>query len=1095
MPNARVDFLNHGTLPFVERREEIDRIVRFWEGTPDSNGLRAMLVAGEAGIGKSRLLEESLARIGSRGGAVIHIRLYPDSATSLAPLIARSIWDSGAGRHLLKGEPEGRLLPVLAALRRLCRLRPTLLVIEDLHLLAGDALGELAALLESLADESIALLCAARPVDDRARGLLERFLVDELRLHGIAMEGIAELWSSLFNTVLDEEHARLLHSTTLGNALALRSAIRGAINAGAVAAGDGEAGHVRLPAAGFRAVVERHVRFLADGLAAHLTQEELNAAERLAVLGEIFARDAAAAVLGNAAAMLSVLSFKGIIAGSPTARRPLSGGEGAASLLAFTHTLLHRQLAERRSLEVETIAQLIAARLPLHSTLPVQILAECNAAPLPPELAAEVVAQLVRAAEGLQTTADWELGLRLLDAAAALFSGTREGVSPDSSRALDAALTACRLEFLARDVAGPEHAALRNRLMELTANLESRQFAVHRLRALQHQLWESIRRHGTYPERELAQFDEVMERYPELAGSPVAVDFLAVVARLSPTGPHEDLGREVEARMDAIIAAGDAAAGARAYRKIGANLLWLFDTPEELGRRLEFLRQFDPAQNVDDLDVLTWGTLLYDKIGELDTACLWAERVVDRARIRGQAHIQRTFRMIPLWAAAARGAELATVEEKAGAIIAEAPAHAAERLQRNAGARLAEIAILRGEADAARRIAATMLGGRGAWYAQQAMLLIMHGDREGALQEIAANDGAPRELRAMAEALTAGTPDAATVEALWEMMHEPILQLPAVMAHTIGVELMRMAAERPGLAPQAAARCTQLQQPIERMLDWLAERSLVAYMAALLNRCGDLIPPEARHRWQTLHASLQRAYELKESSNADVPDAPLRISMLGVIGVSRPGEGPLPLRGERLRTFLGLLVANSISARPLSYREFCHVASGGEPDQERARKAMNLAVHRLRDAIGRDAIRTEEPVPALNLARVQVDLLDAYRAMAEARAATNDRQLIRARSALMLAMEISRGEVPFPGLYDRFFEAAREDFEHTLRGLLVDIAVRLLREEDAENAADLLRAGLQALPGDGEIGELLHDALLAAGEHLEAARMRINNEA
>ncbi|MBS1911145.1 MAG: AAA family ATPase [Bacteroidetes bacterium] len=1095
MRNARVDFLNNGTLPFVERREEIGRIVRFWEGTPDSSGLRAMLVTGEAGIGKSRLLEESLARIGSRGGAVIHVRLYPDSATSLAPLIARSIWDSAAGRHLLKCEPEGRIVPVLAALRRLGRLRPTMLVIEDLHLIAGDALGELAALLESLADESIALLCAARPVDDRARGLLERFLVDELRLHGIAVEGIAELWSSLFNVALDDEYARLLHGATLGNALALRSAIRGAINAGAVAAGDGEAGLVRLPAAGFGAVIERHVRFLADGLAAHLTQEELSAAERLAVLGEIFARAAAAAVLGNDAAMLSALSFKGIIAGSPTARRPLSGGEEAASLLAFSHTLLHRQLAERRSLDAEAIAQLIAVRLPLHSTLPVQILAECGAAALPPELAARVVSELVRGAEGLQRTADWELGLRLLDAAAALFNGMKEGLSPDSARALEAALAACRLEFLARDVAGPEHASLRERLMELTANLESREFAIHRLRALQHRLWESIRRHGAYPKQELAQFDEVMMRYPELMGSPVAIDFLAIVARLSPTGPHEDLGREMEARMDAIIAAGDAAVGARAYRKIGANLLWLFDTEEELGRRLEFLRQFDPAQNADDLDVLTWGTLLYDKIGELDIACLWAERVVDRARIRGQAHIQRTFRMIPLWAAAARGAELASIEERARAIIAEAPEHAAERLLRNAGARLVEIAILRGEADAARRIATTMLGGRGAWYAQQAMLLIMQGDREGALQGIAANDAAPNELRAMATALAAGTPDTATVEGVWDMMHEPILQLPAVMAHTIGIELLRMAAERPGLAHQAAARCGQLHQPIELMLDWLAKRSLVAYMTPLLNRCADLIPQEARRRWQALYASLQRAHEPEESNGADESDAPLRISMLGVIGVSRPGEGPLPLRGERLRTFLGLLVADSIAARPLSYREFCHVASGGEPDQERARKAMNLAVHRLRDAIGRDAIRTDQPVPALNLARVQVDLLDAYRALAEARAATNDRQLIRARNALMLAMEISRGEVPFPGLYDRFFEAAREDFEHTLRGVLVDIAGRLLREEDAEDAAELLRSGLRALPGDGEIGELLHDALLASGEHLEAARVRINNEA
>src|SRR5688572_18100790 len=84
-----IDFFNHGTLPSVGRERERERIVEFWRLPPSQGGteLRAMLLIGEAGVGKSHLIEGALRAIEEEGGATVHIKLRPEGSASLAPLI------------------------------------------------------------------------------------------------------------------------------------------------------------------------------------------------------------------------------------------------------------------------------------------------------------------------------------------------------------------------------------------------------------------------------------------------------------------------------------------------------------------------------------------------------------------------------------------------------------------------------------------------------------------------------------------------------------------------------------------------------------------------------------------------------------------------------------------------------------------------------------------------------------------------------------------------------------------------------------------------------------------------------------------------
>ncbi|MEP7218572.1 MAG: ATP-binding protein, partial [Bacteroidota bacterium] len=227
--HSLADFLNHGTLPFVGRDIEVQRILDFWRGTFQATELRAMLLTGEAGIGKSRILEHVMGQTVAAGGSVVHVKLYPESATSFMSLVARALWHQDAGRFCLTEEPEAKLTAVSGAMQRLARLRPTLFVLEDLHLLGGEALPDLMRLLRTLADETVSVLCLTRPVELEARGALEPYLVDEFVLRGILPEDCARVWEDVAGLSLGTDVAAALYDATAGNPLALRSSLRGAL--------------------------------------------------------------------------------------------------------------------------------------------------------------------------------------------------------------------------------------------------------------------------------------------------------------------------------------------------------------------------------------------------------------------------------------------------------------------------------------------------------------------------------------------------------------------------------------------------------------------------------------------------------------------------------------------------------------------------------------------------------------------------------------------------------------------------------------------------------------------------------------------------
>jgi DNA-binding SARP family transcriptional activator len=1107
-----LDFLNHGALPFTGREGEMERLLSFWRSTPEANGLRAMLLVGEAGIGKSRLIEELIPQIHSAGGLVVHAKILPESTASIVPLVARALWYSEAGRHLLKKEPEDNLGSVLGGLRRLSRLRPTLLVIEDIHLLQGGPLGELWHLLDGLADETLSLLCDARPLDLEARGLLERFLVEEIELEGLRDKALEGLWNDLFAAPADGAIIAMLEEATAGNPLAIRSALRGALASGAIAQGSGRGGArgapgpVRFDRGRFAQGLKRDVTLLSEGMAAHLSADEKEIAGRLALLGEAFARETANELLEGADEAIERLIFRGILGISPTPSAPLVGPSmeipdfpaTTYPLLSFTHTLLHRYFADRAVADAASLIRIVGSDLPLYSILPIQLLgASHGGAEAGAERLRGAVARTRFVALELSTSPDWRAAMPIWTIARELASRFDDVWSPEVRREIESGLIMVRLSILANEGIGDEYHELTDRLLELTANPATTQDAARRIAAL-------AKFHATDLDAvDLSrtiwhQGEELVERFPDLRFTHSYGLFLALVASSAIETKDNGTARLAEARLREI--AGDERGhelGSHLRGWILSSCITVFDSEEELVERLRLLDELEHAieGSQQELMLRMGKLLLLDAIGFADDLARSVEDSLPR--FREYNWTGSLFKALAMRArmSAAIGMELDDVESLAMKLAGD-PAEDSRATARIAmGAYLPDAGLLAGNPAWALHIAATFPEGEELIGNASAILLALE---RGMLprelpQRIGDDDRAAHALLELLAPLQAASDkgergdehDAAALGR--ELLAFPILRVTDLLRLHATIALL----ER--LGSDAAAPAVKLRSAIHdallRAVEWLAERRLPAYMHGLLDRHAAYYTAKELKGLRSRTAAMMR--ERRTELSAARGDGRIRISMLGTISIELPGMEAQRVQGARLRAVLGLMVANRMMERPLTGREFNAIATG-EEIPERARNVVYVKLHSLREMLGEHAIVTEtDKAPQLDDACVQVDLLDAHNLLAEAREAMREGALLRAYPALRRALELARGEVPFPGLYEEFFEAAREDFENALRNTAITVMRGLLREDDLQSAEEIARRTFDAIPDDEEIGEILCEALSRRGKRTEAERIRM----
>ncbi len=1131
------DFLQQGILPFVGREGELHRLLEFWRATPYAQRLRASLVQAEAGIGKSRLLDEVIRRVAGEEGAVVHVKLYPESSVSLGPLLAPALWHSNVGRELLRTEPEGTLQSAIVALRRLCRLRPTLLVLEDTHLLSSDSTPEFASLLNALADETISLLCLCRPAEWRGRTVLEGYLVERIEMEGLNRAAIGDVWECLFGIRPEPAVAGLLHEATLGNALALRSVLRSAIDSRVIVRA-GDSWRVSDPSGTFATLMRRNVDLLSAGMVAHLNDRELKGAGRLAALGEVFSREAAGALPENAAELIEVLLAKGILATTPMLPSPLGGlhpslapvpspqfPASAHPLLVFTHTLLHKHLVEHAAVDPAPLVAVIAGNHPLYSLLPF-ILVHRNISRLCPgtegmEMAAE---RSLYVAWLLDIMNDGRAGLHAWDTASGIIGVILEELPEERRQRWPLRLLQIRTSLLRFDRDARIEAT--RRFYEATRDIEDAGLMPMRLVALAYYL--NIRNHAE-PLFYLDVWDElgrIAGTYPHLKATDPYLQCLGAVADTASL--HVDF--ELIARIREQVAELEQEEGFRDHvrRRLYPSLMPMYRTPEELADRMRLYDLLDalPAEATRPswqrrVAFLTHTGRMQEVLQSVDEALPVFQQ---QGNLGGMLYVRLDQMM-------ARSAFGGSLEEIASDV---------RELVRGAG-----IAENQAASSAAEWIAAIgLLRGDSAWgwllynefsnedersISPRILLHIARGEMEPAARlleeewdpQLLLDAQGHITLREMMRFLhgVPADPDS-LADGIIALLGRPMLRLYdiAVMHGAVRVleELGRqgeLAVSQSGVAGQGpdsagplsgfagrlshfAGRMPEIRAAVGRSvterLAWLEQRGLDGFMIPLIEACREYLPPEERKRWSASAAAIAGAREEQLRPEGE-EHRKVRVSMIGTIQVAPAGGEMTSLRGVRIRTLLGLMVADQMIGASLTPQEFILLA-GEDEDPELARKKRNMGVVRLREIMGADTILTDGRTPRLNLDLVEVDLLRADELAKRSFAAAREGAWVRAQPLLLEALELSRGEVPFPTLYEGFFEAARDDFEYRLRSAVLDVARGLLREGDTGGAEDILRHAFAAMPDDEEVAELFRDALVARGKRVEAERIRLRGK-
>jgi DNA-binding CsgD family transcriptional regulator len=358
---AHVDGATRWSPPrFVGRDTELAELRAAWRGLSESGG-RVVLIAGEAGVGKTRLLDAFLGEVATSGARVLRGAAFegqgePAYAPWMRALAAIGAPDTDDARLDVAEERVRFAESVHRAIADQTRSGAAIVAIEDLHWADDDSLRLFRHLARGAADHSLLLVATYRDTPPEARAI-EQMLsslrreawVSELVLRGFTI-GEATAFLAVTDRRLPQELVETLHAETGGNAFFLRELFRHRVESGLAISG----------AAGDAPRVPESVRqVLASRLA--LLRESTRAVLRVA---SIFAEgfrlgDLAAATGGSYDAVLDALDDA--VASSVVVPPSAAGGAYAMSHAVLRRAIYDDMNPDRRAALHRRVAESLAA--------------------------------------------------------------------------------------------------------------------------------------------------------------------------------------------------------------------------------------------------------------------------------------------------------------------------------------------------------------------------------------------------------------------------------------------------------------------------------------------------------------------------------------------------------------------------------------------------------------------------------------------------------------------------------------------------------------------------------------------------------------
>ncbi|MFD7702168.1 LuxR C-terminal-related transcriptional regulator [Streptomyces caelestis] len=187
---------------------------------------RAFVIAGPAGVGKTRMAEEWLSRLPSRSVTVS--RVTATEAARTVPL--------GAVAHLIPAgvdlsDPVKGFAAISAALSGRGRAVQHLLFVDDVHLLDSASTVLLRQLMDAGVIRLVATLRTGRALSDAARALTRGDAVRRVDLGALDQGNVKLLLESVLGGAIGRRTLHELFTTSQGNALYLRELVLGGLTA------------------------------------------------------------------------------------------------------------------------------------------------------------------------------------------------------------------------------------------------------------------------------------------------------------------------------------------------------------------------------------------------------------------------------------------------------------------------------------------------------------------------------------------------------------------------------------------------------------------------------------------------------------------------------------------------------------------------------------------------------------------------------------------------------------------------------------------------------------------------------------------------
>ena len=1099
--------LSHGLsprlLPFVGRKKERDHVTDFLQATIAGDKAALLWLQGEAGVGKSRFLDQIQTHLSEENNLVLYVRIYPDSASSVVLAFGSAIAAHPRLRGLLPNRPIRSLSDLTAALQRASRLRPTLLIVDDIHLLDIDSAAELVDLVEAMASEPIGIICAARPGASPAYRALYHYRMRQIEIGPLGYEDVREVIRQCYgDNLADDTTLARVYEATHGIPLIIRAAMTDCLHRDSGSLLYLEP--IAAPPPGFHAKARFATEALVSCLMSELNDVERRGASTLALLGEVFSIEAAAHLLADQKGLLTSLIEQGIITPALGQPQPLlpNDSQGGGEVFAFAHTLLHEHLTSVPGFPLDALLGTVESGLSLYSIHPLMRVSDA-----PSDQAERALRVLIDYVDLLADSINRLLATPVYNAAVSLYERHYKVFDDTTRQDLRLSLLRLRLQITSHIPQHPEFESTLSDLLDETEAPSTVILARHRLAALE---FATYRSEGSFEEKLRVCLDEsetIIEYFPELIGDRRYLRLLGTIAGGTRVCPTSAILTRIRTRLEDLL--GNPTVTTEQRREaliwVAAPILSIFTTPEDLDDRRELASRIEEE----------FGTVpRHGRLLSLWPQYLEASGEMTKARITLEDHIVAPFkgynlpeelslRMLALSADAALGQPLQMLEKTAFDILEETselfPGNEGEQtrslIRSSVSAYVLLISILRGAPGWGRRVV-TILCGKDSEQEIAHYLpfeqAAVNGDME-VLRILYESGNVPDIYRPLVFNLVHPSESSShSIGAMRNALSGPIFRRQDILRLHVAMGLGAMCVTAGIMTPRVMK--TELRPAIAQGLEWCAAHSLPGYLDAILKNGYKFLRKKEYEQWQKRLLEVERevaVLPIYHGQTEEEKDDRIVLTMIGKIGY-RDSDGVLQrISGARARHVLGLLTVQELRGQALSMQEFRELATGMEESEEGG-NYLRIIVARLRRMLGPEAIVSAgSSAPRLNTEHIRIDAIEADRLFRDGRIAAKQDQPREAYGSIEKGLRLVGSRTLLPTLYDEIFEEARRDFELRMRDAVFVLLELLRNEEDDEQAIRLLRMAGEAMPHDEEIAELHAEHLRLLGHHIEAWSMGV----